>query len=116
MLFSSVDLAHGFLQCALKKDDRHKTALSVGSRGLYQYTRIPVGLINAPATFARLMQSCLGEENVKSLILYLDDILVYAKSFSEMISRLLMMFIKLREYDLKIKQKKCVLFQKRVRF
>ena len=110
-LFSAVDLAHGFLQCALKKEDRHKSAFSAGLRGLYQYTRMPMGLKNVSMTFSRLMQSCLGEENFKSLILYLDDILVYAKSFCEMISRLCMMFIKLREYGLKSKLKNVFSFK-----
>ena len=112
-LFSSVDLAHGFLQCALKKEDRHKTAFSAGSRGLYEYNRMPMGLVNAPATFARLMQACLGEENI---ILYLDDILVFADSFAQMITRLRWTFVKLRNYGLKIKPKKCVLFQTSVQF
>ena len=77
---------------------------------------MPMGLVNAPATFARLMQSCLGEENLKSLILYLDDILVFSDSFQQMITRLRWTFIKLRSYGLKIKPKKCVLFQQRVTF
>ena len=115
-LFSSVDLAHGFLQCALAKEDRYKTAFSAGSRGLYEYTRMPMGLVNAPATFSRLMQSCLGEENLKSLILYLDDILVFSDSFQQMITRLRWTFSKLRSYGLNIKSKKCVLFQSSVKF
>ena len=75
-----------------------------------------MGLVNTPATFARLMQYCLGEDNLKSLILYLDDILVFSDSFQQMITRLRWIFIKLRSYGLKIKPKKCVLFQQRVTF
>ena len=58
---------------------------------------MPMGLINTLAIFASLMQSCLVDENFKSLIIYLDDILVYVKYFSEMILRLRIMFIKLRD-------------------
>ena len=77
---------------------------------------MPMGLVNAPATFARLMQACLGEENLKTIILYLDDILVFADSFAQMITRLRWTFVKLRNYGLKIKPKKCVLFQTSVTF
>ena len=34
-----------------------KTAFSAGSRDIYEYTRMPMGLVNAPATFSRLIQS-----------------------------------------------------------
>ena len=51
-----------------------KTAFSADSRGLYKYTRMPMELVNATATFSRLMHSCLGDQNLETLILYLDDI------------------------------------------
>ena len=115
-LFSTFDLAHGFLQCAIAEEDMEKTAFSAGSHGLYEYTRMPMGLVNAPATFSRLMQSCLGSENLETLILYLDDILVFAPTFQIMYDRLSLLFHKLQEYGLKLKPSKCSLLQREVKY
>ena len=41
---------------------------------------MPYGLGNAPATFQRLMQNCLGELNLTYALVYLDDVIVYSKT------------------------------------
>ena len=114
--FSSIDLAHGFLQCALDEADMHKTAFRAGAGGLYEYTRLPMGLCNAPATFSRLMQACLEDQNMKILVVYLDDILVLGKTFNEMMDRLELVFSRLQKFALKIKPEKCHLFQEEVNY
>ena len=64
--------------------------------GLYEYTRMPFGLCNSPATFQRLMEACLGDENFETLVLYLDDILVFSSTIEEHIERLDVVFTKLK--------------------
>ena len=85
--FTMLDLAHGYYQCAIDARYVAKTAFRVGSSGLYEFTRMPMGLCNAPATFSRLMglRSCNGQFH--SLLIYLDDVLVFGKSVDEMIER-----------------------------
>ena len=78
--------------------DIEKTAFIVGSRGLYKYKRMPKELVKAPATFSRLMKSCLGDQNMEMLILYLDDILIFAPTFGVMLDRLAMVFRKYKDY------------------
>ena len=56
------------------------TAFTVGSLGVYEFLRIPYGLCNAPATFQRLMQNCLGELNLTYALVYLDDVIVYSNT------------------------------------
>ena len=51
----------------------------MGSVGVYEFLRMPYGLCNAPATFQRLMQNCLGELNLKYALIYLDDMIVYSQ-------------------------------------
>ena len=64
--FVSLDLAHGFNQIPMAPEDVEKTAFRVGNGGLYEYTRMPFGLCNAPATFMRLMDSVFGDQNFQT--------------------------------------------------
>ena len=54
--FSTLDLFSSFHQIALREDSKEKTTFVVWS-GLYQWTRMPMGLANSPATFGRTMST-----------------------------------------------------------
>ena len=112
--FTSLDLSQGYLQCALSEKDAHKTAFRAGSGGLYQFTRMPFGLCNAAATFSRLMGHCFGDMNLESLLIYLDDILLFANTFDGMLQRLEVVFEQLMQFNLKLKPSKCHFFRKQV--
>ena len=76
---------------------------------------MPMGLANAPATYQRVMEECLGDLHLRICFIYLDDIIIFAKSFEEHLERLQMVFEKLREAGIKLSPKKCSLLMKRVR-
>ena len=59
-LFTSLDLKSGYWQVEMEKKGKALTAFTVGPFGFYERERMPFGLTNTPATFQRLMQSCLG--------------------------------------------------------
>ena len=100
---------------AMDERDQHKTSFTTPF-GLYKYVRMPFGLCNAPGTFQRLMQICLGDQFFSSVLCYLDDILVYSSTFEEQLERLDRVFDRLREHGLKIKPSKCELFRPEVRY
>ena len=113
--FSCLDLTSGYLQVQMAKEDRAKTAFTT-PMGLYEYTRMPFGLMNAPATFQRLMNIALGDLNFSQVLIYLDDIIVFSSTFEEHLQRLERVFIRLRQHGLKLKPSKCHLCQSEVHY
>ena len=62
-------------------------------------------------TFQWMMETCLGDLHLNWCLIYLDDIIVFAKTQQEAIIRLGTMFQKLREARVKLQPSKCELFK-----
>lgn len=77
---------------------------------------MPFGLCNAPATFQRLMQQCLSSQVTESLLVYLDDIIIYSPDFSSHLQHLDGVFQRLWRHGLKLWLDKCKLLQHKVKF
>ena len=113
--FSTLDLTQGFWQIPLSKDSIPKTAFNV-PQGHYEFLRLPFGLINAPATFQRAMQSCLSGLNWEIALCFLDDIIVFSNSFEQHLERLKAVFKRLVEFNLKLKPAKCEFMKDEVKY
>lgn len=113
--FSTMDLTSGFYNLPMHEEDKRFTAFTT-PLGLHEYNRMPQGLCNSPASFMRMMLSIFGDLNFSSLLCYLDDLLVFAPSEQEALSRLEVVFQRLRGHNLKLSPKKCHLLQKSVKF
>ena len=114
--FTSFDLAQGYLQMAMEEADIPKTAFRAGSSGLFEFTHMPFGLTNAGASFCRLMEMVIGDQQFVTLLFYLDDICIFANSAGQMLNRIELVFSRLKQYQLKIKPKKSFFFQTEVSF
>ena len=95
--------------------DREKTAF-VTQGGLYEFRVMPFGLMNAPATFERLMERVLRGIAWSECLVYLDDILVFGTNFETTLARLESVLDRLGAAELKLKAKKCQLFQEEILF
>ena len=113
--FSVLDQSRAYYQGFVSPEDRHKTAF-VTPWGLFQWTRIPFGLMNAPANFQRFMEEVVSDFRDEFAIPYLDDIIVYSDSWQDHLGHLRRVLQKIKQKGLKLKASKCYLFQKEVKF
>jgi hypothetical protein len=72
-IFSTLDATTGYYQIPMKNEDMEKTAFAWKS-GLYEFTRMPFGLCNAPATFQRIMDCLFRKEIGEFVIPYLTTL------------------------------------------
>ena len=113
--FSSLDLASGYWQIPVAEEDRQKTAFST-HMGLYEFQVMPFGLANAPATFQRAMQNTLRGCQWEICLVYLDDVLVFSRTFHEHLERLQIVFDRLRQANFTLKPSKCHFFKREVQY
>ncbi|MCG7878904.1 MAG: RNA-directed DNA polymerase, partial [Candidatus Thiodiazotropha endolucinida] len=113
--FSTLDLRSGYWQVGLEPKDKEKSAF-ITRRGLFQFRVLPFGLCNAPATFERLMETVLAGLQWDICLIYIDDVIVYGKTFEEALKNLETVLERLQVAGLKLKAQKCKLFSKSVSF
>jgi len=77
---------------------------------------LPFGLASAPATFQRLMEQVLSGLHWKTLLIYLNDVIVISPDFDTHVSRLMEVFDRLQAAGLKLKPSKCALLQREVKY
>ena len=113
--YCAVDMCSGYYQIEIAPEDRHKTAF-ITRFGLFEHTRLAFGLSTAPATFQRVIQLVLRGLIWHEALAFIDDVIVLGSSFDNMLANLKKVLERFAEYNLKLKPKKCVLFQKEVEF
>ena len=115
-IFLSLDLKSGYWQVELDEESILLTAFTLGPLGFYECMQMPFGLINAPTTFQRLMESCLGELHLSWCIIYLDNMIIYLKNPAEHLERLEVVLKKLQGASLKLKPSKCKFFKDKITY
>ena len=115
-IFTTLDLKAGYWQVEMVEECKPYTAFTCGPLGFYECETMPFGTTNAPATFQRLMDNCLGDLNMNWCIVYLDDIIIFSQDAASHIERLEAVFKKLAKAGLKLKPSKCEFFKKRIKY
>ena len=100
--FSTLDLRSGFFQVPLDKESRHLTAFCIPGSGLWQFKVVPFESMTSPAVFERVMERVFAGLTFISLLLYLDDIIVFGKTFDMHLQNLREVLQRLAEANLKL--------------
>jgi hypothetical protein len=113
--YTSLDMKSGYWQVRIAEQDRKKTAFQI-MNGFYEFIRMPFGLTNAPSTFQRLMDSILRELLGEFAQVYLDDIIIYSKTWEDHLDHLEQVFERLYKAGLKLGREKCVFAKNQIQF
>ena len=113
--FTLLDQKKAYHQGFVSPESRPLTAF-ITPWGLYQWVRIPFGLKNSPAVFQRAMEACLVDVRDNFAVPYLDDIIVFSKTFEEHVEHIRTVLRKLRGAGVKLKASKCNMFQSEVKY
>ena len=109
--FTVIDILAAYWCVPMREGDVEKTAFNM-PRGLFEMTVMPFGLVNAQATFQRLMDSTL--QGIKRTESYIDDCIIYSQSFEQHMVDLRTVLTRLRQAKLHVKLQKCQFARKEV--
>jgi hypothetical protein len=109
--FSKIDLVSAYHQIPLTPATSDKTAFTVFRGKQYRYSRLCFGLVNAGSSFADLMDLVLSGLSREWAAAYLDDMVVFSRTFEKHLQPLEDLLMRFEEAALKAKPSKCSLFQ-----
>lgn len=94
--FSVLDLKSGYYQIKFKEAEKPKTAFTC-PLGFWEF-------------------KCMGDINLKEVLVFLDDLIIFSENLEEHESRWLRVLDRLKQFGLKLSPEKCKFFQKSVRY
>ena len=112
-VFSGLDASGAFHVVPLEEKSKPKTAFSTPF-GSYQFKRLPFGLANGPATYARLVKLVLNGIPTSMALPYLDDVIVHSPDVQKHFQDLAQVFKSYRKAGLKLQPAKCQLFRAQI--
>ena len=104
--FITLDQGKAYHQRCVEPTSPQLTAF-VAPWGLYECVRLPMELRNAPAEFQRFMEHCLADYRDEFSAPYLDDVIIYSKSFEDHVEHVRKVLRRLKEKGIRQKVKKC---------
>ena len=114
-IFSTLDCNSGYWQIPVRERDIAKTAFACHS-GLFEYLRMPFGLVNAPASFQRTLDIILSHVKWKTALVYLDDVIVFSRTVEDHFKHMDDVLSSLHAAGVTLKLAKCEFFTNTVKY
>ena len=105
--WSTLDAASAYWSIPMAEQDKEKTSFSV-PRGKFEFNVMTFGLCNAGASYQRMMDMVLSGLSPTRALAYVDDIVVFSRTFEEHLCSLQEVFDRLRNANISLKLSKCV--------
>lgn len=113
--FTTLDLSSGFHQILVAEEDVHKTAFQT-HHGHYEYKVMPYGVTGGPPTFQHEMNTVLAPVLRKFAVVFIDDVLIYSKTWSDHVQHVRQVFTLLHQSQFKVKLSKCSFAQQQLSY
>src|SRR5262249_3757042 len=113
--FTKLDASMGYWQVPIHEDDT-KYCSFICQEGQFEFIRMSFGLMNAPATFQRMNDSILKDVLRKFCVVYLDDIIIYSKTFEEHVEHVKTVMKLVAESGQLLRADKCDFFKREVEY
>lgn len=104
--FTRIDLRSGYHQICIAEEDIEKTAFRT-QYGSFEWLVLAFGLTNAPSAFCTMGNVYFGDMLDDFLIMYIDDLLIYSKTWEEHEMHVRKVLDRLWEHELFAKPEKC---------
>ncbi|UYV71045.1 hypothetical protein LAZ67_8001516, partial [Cordylochernes scorpioides] len=114
-VFSCLDILSAYWTIGLHEKDQPLTCFTT-TEGSYQWCRLPFGLRTAPAIFNRILTSILQKYELKNIISYFDDILVFSKDTESHLEHLGEIFAILQEEGIQLRKDTCLFFMQKINY
>lgn len=96
--FSVLDIKDGFYHIDLDEESRKLCSFNTPF-GVFQFNRMPFGIKSGPEIFQKFNEENFGD--IENIIIYIDDLLIYAKSLEEHDEKLRLVLERARELNIK---------------
>ena len=113
--FTKLDFRSGYHQIRVAPGDEYKTAFRTHS-GLYEFTVMSFCLTNAPPSFQSIMNKVFAPLLRHSVLIFMDDILIYSATLEEHILHLQQVLEIIQDNQFYIKLSKCIFAQQQLEY
>ena len=113
--WTTLDAAAAYWSMPLPEMDKEMTAFSV-PHGKFEFNVTSFGLCNAGASYQRLIDIILSGLPSDRILAYMDDIVIFSRSFQEHLTDIEQIFNCLHDSGISLKLSKCVFASTKVDF